>query len=214
MPLVAPLTFRVSMNGTYDSQPIAHVLDFVWSGISGPQPTRAQQGNEICTILGAAWKDTLDQSQSNLIVYNGCTWVDLDSETGATGVYNGGPFPIVGVNTAQPWPGNVAVRLIKTSIGPRGSRRGSIYLPGGTEALTPASSANTMSGAAYDSLVSRVATFYTDLTATFANSATGSSRVNLVITRTRELEYLQTSSVTGLAVQTRVASQRRRLDLT
>lgn len=202
------------MNGTYDSQPVAHVMDFAVQQITGTLGSRAQLGSEVCFVLGGAWEGTLNVSQSNLVSYSGCTWVDLDTDVGPTGVFNGPPFPIAGQNTAQPQPGNVAVRLTKNAASPRGGRRGSIYMPGGTEALTPATSANTMSGTAFSDLQTRVATFYADLTTTFASAGGATARLLPVIVRTRGGEYLTTSAWTGLAVQTRLASQRRRLDLT
>lgn len=214
MAIVAPGVFRVTMNGTYDSQPVAHVIDFVWEGVSGTQPNRIDMGPLVCAQLGAAWVGTLDLSQSNLVTYSGCTWVDLDSSEGPTGTFNAAPFPFTCQNTSQPMPGNVAPRIIKTSSGPRGSRRGSIYLPGGTDALTPASSANTMSGVAFTDLQTRVAAFYTDLINTFSPGGGATARIRPVIVRTRSSEYRTTSAVTGFSVQPRLGSQRRRLDLT
>lgn len=214
MPLIAPQVFQVSLNGTYDSQPIAHVLHFVWEGTSGTQPSRSQMGGLICNQLASAWKGTLTLSQSTLVNYSGATWIDLDSLTGPTGVVTGGVYPIVGENTGQSMPGNVAMRIIKNSTGGRGSRKGSLYLPGCAEAQTSGTTPNTMSGSTFSDLQARCASFYTNLTNVFTNGVGGSSVARPVMVRTRSSEYLTTSAVTGFTPQPRLASQRRRLDLT
>lgn len=217
MPLVAPDTFRVAVNGTYAGQPVANVIDFIPVLVSGALPDREDMGDLICERLGEAIDGSVVDSISNLVEFSGCTWVDLDSSLGSTGVYGGTPFPIVGANTGNPQPGNVSWRIIKSASGPRGSRTGSIYWPGVPEASTSPTAPNDIGSTPLADMNSRLATFMTILETPGTYGGAGSWFPGMVVTRTRDTgagpEWVATSRVQGLTAQNRVASQRRRLDL-
>lgn len=217
MPLIAPNTFRVALNGSYDGQPIAHVLDFIPVLVSGVLPERSDLGPLICERLGIAWEEGIRNSQSDLVTYSGCSYLDLDSELGSTGIYNGAPYPVAGLNTGAPFPGNVAGRVLKIASGPRGSRTGSIYLPAVLENGTGPDEPNQWSTVALSDWATRLTDTFTRLEEPGTWGGLGVWYPGMVITRTRSSEsgpvWVATNRVEGLSMQTRLASQRRRLDL-
>lgn len=215
--LIAPNVTRFTVSGTYAGQPVANVLDYRRTVISGGPLDVAEwnvaQANEISVAYAANFAGRL----SNQLTWEQIDWVDLGSIDGDVGTTAGGisAFPSGGSASTSAMPGNVAIRVRKGASGVRGSRPGSFYLAGVLESETGSSPNNlqTANQAAWDTAV---ADFLADTTGDLVLS-NGTFGAEMVIVRTRrpegggDPEFVESSTVLTLSVQNRVASQRRRL---
>lgn len=218
--IIAPLVARFTINATYGGENIANIVDvrIEEEGIGADRPDACEQ--QARDILHA-WDDRILTFLTNDYVAQSVSWVDLDSADGSTGVVTtggGDTWPKAGGNTTdQPTPGNVA--LLVTKVAPGGGRRtrnGRMYVAGISEALTDATNPGNVTTASLASLTAAFEGFSSDVSNTFLGEGYTS---NMVVVHTinegtetnPDIVYSGQSEVTGMVVQPRLATQRRRL---
>lgn len=221
MVLVAPEIARYTVHGRYSDRPVANVLDIEIIQ-SGTPAERATAVAAHAGVLVSAWADNIPENLFYEYVAQSVSWVDLNSETGTVGETTVGPgtdFPSAGVVGGAGMPGNVAFRVNKAIVAARGQRQGRMYLAGVAEAATAAATPNIVDGAIATALNLDLAAFLTAITST-ASVVPPSYAAYPVVVHTEnvappgadpEIVFTGSSRINGLTVDTRIASQRRRL---
>lgn len=136
MPIIVPQVVRCSINGTYLGRPAVNVMDMFCGdgdGVSNPRQTNIDVMLE--TFMNA-WIEHMINGLSTEYQTQSITWVDLDSEFGATGTKTSTAshdFPRNGVEVGNPYGAQVAHLMTKVGTSARGQRNGRWFLPGLTE---------------------------------------------------------------------------------
>lgn len=217
--IIAPGIGRFTLNGRTIGQPVATVLDFELTVIEGAAIDRAPWMEGVAEALWDAWVGNVMDQMNNNTFYDNVTYVDLDSATGVVGGYTPSG-PAQGGLEGAALPGNVALRVNKGSVGyQRGQRAGRMYLPGLLETDTDGNNANNLTGTRLAAWQTAMTAFLTATEAIEVESLGDVSGASLVVVHTarpapdEDPEFTGFSNVTALGVQSRVASQRRRLTL-
>lgn len=215
MALIANGVVRFSLNGTAAGEVTwANIWD-VWMGgvADADRPARCQT---YAGLLMEWWESNIALSLTDDIILTSVAWVDLDSADGSTGLVTDGPNtspPYTGALAQIPSPVNSAMLVTKVGASQRGSRNGRMYLLGFPEV----EAGNTTLGTSYaEVLQERLDTFLSQTTDPAEIPEEG---INPCIVHTRNegtpenpnIVYAGMSFITGLTLQTRLATQRRRL---
>lgn len=217
-PIVAPGVGRFSVNGNYAGQPYTNVWDIGPAVATGGAPDRptfmalaAERLWEIFAVdFAANFSEQLDLTD--------ISYVDLDSTEGTVGTFTPSA-PAGGIVTGSTMPGNVAVRFNKNSGGyTRGQRAGRFYMAGAIDSWTT-TDPNLLVGAVVTILNDAATQLMTDFGTPIVNGDDSFSLVPKVIHTRRPTPdsdpvFVSATNVTGFGLQTRLASQRRRLTLT
>lgn len=214
-PIVAPEVTRFTVNGTYAGQPVANVIDVVYSIVAGSL-VRGPANLAMAERLEDCYKGSgMFARLSTQLSYSSTSWVDISSLDGDVGEYTWAA-PGVGSNTSG-MPGNVALRWNKTATGQRGARPGKMYIPGlgENDTTTSPNEINTAGLSAWQAIATEFYDLFRD--DLVVDAFTVSPLMVIVRTRRPTPEsdpiWVDNSNVTALTVQQRVASQRRRLTL-
>lgn len=216
--IVAPGVGRFSINGTYGGQPVATVLDLEPVVIEGPTPERLPFLNGVCERLEDCFGTLVDAFNQGL-EYTSINYVDLNSADGLVGVYIF-DSPLVGNVNGAPMPGNVSCRINKQSSGfERGQRSGRMYMAGVSEEWTGNAGPNVIQSNVVEQVQTAADSFMTQLEEPIEAPDGQEFGARLTVVHTRRPDpdedpvFAGTTIVTGLGVQARLASQRRRLTL-
>jgi hypothetical protein len=217
-PIVAPNIARFSLTGQYADQPVATILDLRPAQITGGPTSREAFLSTMANELLEIWADFIAPF-STALTYSGVNYVDMDSAEGTVG-YVGWPVEVTGDDSEAAFPGNVAVRFNKSSTGfQRGQRAGRMYIAGGIENWTLSLSPNTLTGAVQTSLQASADAFMAALDGPFDDGDGGTFSTQLMVVHTTRATpesdpvFSGATVVSSLVIQSRLASQRRRLTL-
>lgn len=194
MALVVDNCYQLTMNGTIGAQnrPFANVMHF--------EPT----GTPIDVVAAAAafydvYTADLNDHAQNTVSYTSVSYVDLSSETGDSGVYIP-PAIATGEASGEAVPPNVCVLATWIATGGRAYRNGRSYFPGADESSVDAS--GELNSATVNLWQADCESFLTNIDA--------EGLALCVVSRTSPSSGI-TRTVTGVAVQSQMATQRRRL---
>lgn len=209
-PIVAPKVCRYTVNQTLGGQPVVNVLDMVLDEGAEPQ-SREEQLFEVAGDILNNWTDHILAFQCDDLEAVSVSWLDLSSLAGSRGERTStstNTWPENGGNVTQAvMPAVVAARIDKSTSGGRGTKGGRMYLAGMPEARTPEGSALSWDSATVDLINDYLSDFldgindqqgpYTDTRA-------------LCVNHTRDGEYIGSSIVQTLTLNSLVATQVRR----
>lgn len=216
-PIVAPGIGRFSVNGTYGGQPYTNVWDLGPAVATGPAPDRPTFMALAAARLWEIFAVEFASNFSEILDLTDIAYVDLDSAEGTVGTFTPSA-PAGGLVTGQAMPGNVAVRFNKNSGGyTRGQRAGRLYMAGAIDSWTT-TDPNLLVGAVVTILNEASIQLMSDFGTPIPNGDDSFSLVPKVIHTRRPTPdsdpvFVSATNVTGLGLQTRLASQRRRLTL-
>lgn len=144
MALVVNSVCRFTVNGTYDGEQVANIIDMQIDTTGG----LASRDEGIYAVAGDIinnWDDHVVATSVPEYVFTSVSWVDLNSLDGATGERTSTSdttLPSAGRDPGNGMPGNVAARVIKRQDGGRRARNGRMYLVGVSESHTSAGEPN------------------------------------------------------------------------
>lgn len=194
MALIVANTYQLTMNGTIGdaNRPFANVMHFEALGT----PITVQAAAEA---FYTAYTESLNAHSQNSTSYESVSFVDLGSATGDSGVYLP-PAIATGEANGSAVPPNTCVLATWIATGGRAYRNGRSYFPGADESSVDASG---QLNAATVNLWQQDAELFLDKT--FAEDL-----ALCVVSRTSPSTGIA-RTVTGVAIQSQMATQRRRL---
>ncbi len=193
MPIVVNNTYQLSVNGTIGEQPWANVFHVQLLGGAPPTPI------EAADLMFATYVDQFCLLQGDGVFVNSVSYVDLDSLTGDSGTYVP-ETPGQGAAVNNQVPPNVAFLGTWVALGGRAYRNGRTYFPGGDESSVDDS--GVISGPVVENWAEAMTAFRVVLD--------GGSLALSIVSKTSETTGIA-RTVTGEAMQSRVATQRRRV---
>ena len=210
-PIVIPNIVRYTVNGLYDGEVVANILDMEVEVTSEPIDDRAEAIFEVAGDILNNWDDHVLSLLTSEYQATSISWVDLDSldgETGERSETSEHTWPSPGRNPGTGMPGNVACRIEKNQDGGRRARNGRMYLVGCSEQATDSanpsrwtadhlSAANTLMGTFFDGIQSE--------------AGPDGREQALVVIHAPEGAAVSSSLVTSLTARSVIATQRRRL---
>lgn len=206
--LIAPGICRFTLHGTIHDRPWANVIDMhIETGIAG---SRADSIADQAQVLLNEWIDHIRPLLTPQAILTEVTWVDLNAADGTVGNRSDASSPRVmpsaGSNPGDAMPGNVAILVTKRTNGGRGARNGRMFLPGVDESDAVGSNFSggnaSAAGAALGNFLSGV---------NQSDSPVFDYSSHMAVVQTSAGAFVAHHNVVGLAVQTRLATQRRRL---
>lgn len=223
MAFVVPGVCRFAINAVFSGREVVNILD-MRIDTTGTGTDRIDAIIDQAKVIIESVTDHLTPVQTNDLTYNSVSWVDLDEDDGSTGETSEGngavTWPDAGNITTGPTPSNVAVLVTKETTRLRGHRNGRMYLCGVPEADSNDAAPNDLGGGALTSWQTAVDDFLASINQD-GGSPDYDSRLCVVHILTRgpvvppaELGPPLTGDsrdVEALVVQTRLATQRRRL---
>lgn len=208
-PIVAPGIARFSLQGTIFDRTWANIFDMhiESGGIGG----RDDNVRDQAKIFLNEWIDHVRLVIGNSVTLQRCRWVDLDSLDGTTGEVTAADSPRVmpspGSVSSEQLPAASAVLVRKLATGGRAARNGRTYWPGVPEAST---TGNSLTGTAVTSWNTQLALFLSGVSQSGASSFGGYDS-HMVVVHTLAGIFTDHTDVTSLALDSRLATQRRRL---
>lgn len=107
----------------------AHPVITTWHALVGGNGTRTQQLDEAATRLMNGWFTSICPVLPNNYSFDKCTWVDLSSATGPTGITTRAPATGALSGTSLPPSMGPVVKRVISGSG-RAHRSGRLFLPG------------------------------------------------------------------------------------
>lgn len=209
---------RFAINGMYDGRAVANVYD-MQIDTTGSLTSRPSAVAGQAELLVSAWDSTILDAVVNDYTFVSVSYVDLDSDQGVTGTVTSGGAVTLPTNgrdsSTQPMPGNVSVLVTKLIAAGRTKRNGRTYICGISEGATDAGSANTMATGTTANWQADVDEFR--FLGESIDSGPGEWASKFVVVRilTRSSNGAPLTGdyevVTSMLVQSRLATQRRRL---
>lgn len=208
--LIAPSIARFAIEGTINGRAYANVLHyrlFQLLGISREGACRHKAGD----ILNS-WNGHMMQYQSASLTLDRVSWLDLDSEDGSrgertsTGTVN---WPASGAQSVTMAP-NVSMRVNKQSTAGRGQRSGRIYIGPPQETWTTGDISRLIPSIIED-VNESLENFRSDTEGAESVDGGGDYDCGMVVVHTRNGQFRGYSDVTGLTLESLLATQRRRL---
>lgn len=220
MPFIVPSVCRFAAVGQFSGREIVNIFDISISEIISPS-ARADAIADQAAVLIESITDHVTPLQTNDVTWDEVRWVDLHSEDGTVGSTSTGTgavtWPDAGNVTTGPCPGNVAVLVTKEAQSQRGRRNGRTYWCGVPEADSNDAAPNDLGGGALAAWQSGM----DDFLASVNQDGTYDSELAVVHILTRGPDTDEGNpgppltgvgrTVDALTVQTRLATQRRRL---
>lgn len=164
-------------------------------------------------ILADQWSADLAEHFPPALTLNAVSWVDLDTETGEIGSLDVGES---GTDNTVCFPGNVAVLVTKNVTSERGSRKGRFFVMGYPEASTDSAEVNVLTDSARDAFQDDWDDWLGNVNQDGAIDPP-SYKSNLVVVHITDRDVDGHPSagvyhtVSGLTVESRLSTQRRRL---
>lgn len=215
-PLVAPDVVRFTVHQSYNGRNVANVIDLVVKDLDSGIANRQEAIRSATGDVLDAWSQYIRPFQSDSLICERVSFVDLGSEEGVTGERTSTAdttWPLPGAVTGQALPANVAILVTKETARRRGSRSGRMYVAGLVEAACDGSY---ITAEFFGNFVEACGDFTEALTET-GNIATYEVFPTVVHTRNTGtvanpvIEYVDNTQITSFAPQRLVATQRRRL---
>jgi hypothetical protein len=220
---VVPRVCRFTVNGHFMDRKVANVIDMTID-TTGVITNRADAISDQCGVLLNQWHTDILPSLSILYFADSVSWLDLNSEDGSVGsrtTSGGHTWPAAGGDSLSPMPGNVSALVHKSTTSARGARQGRMYLPGVTEPETQSTTPNTLDPTVVTALNTKLSAFLGNINQSSPGDGYSSDMVVVHILTRAPLEPGQkppgspatgnSSKVSGMTVDTRLATQRRRL---
>lgn len=212
-PLVATDVCRFTINGTYLGRPVANVLDMVVLNMT--QGPRRDVLDDVAGDIIDAWDSHIlswvnDEYQAESVSY-----VDLDSEDGATGTKSSTTdtsWPANGRSGGDPYAGSVAALVTKETTSARGQRNGRWFIAGLDESFV---SGNLIDATVATGIQTELGDLVEELTETgvtvdFEKFPTVVHTQIVGTGDNKAIVYKGNTQITNFALNRRVASQRRR----
>lgn len=207
----APRIVRYTLNG-FAVNPIATVLDY-YVDENIPDSGRPEAVVTQAEIIRDSWQDSVLDTIGNNYTFTGISYVDLNSDTGVTGVItpNSGKATQGQISGAQ-LPPNNALLVTKRTASRRGTKTGRMFIP-----QVPEASVDDSGGVSGGFIASSQAIFddFYDATTTSIVIAT---TYPVVVHWTRDEDGKIDPAIAGVPtkvdafeVQNKIATQRRRL---
>lgn len=214
MALTVPGTCRYSVNGVSDGRAVVNVLDMIID-TTGSVGSREDAIDSQCGIIINEWCDHILPFLSSTYTFNNVSWVDLDSATGSVGSRastSQETLPQPGGDGGAPLSVNAAMLVRKVTTVRRGARQGRMFLSPTTEVNT---SGNVLTPGLISGLNTNLASFLGNVNQEDADPTEYQSQLAVVHVLTRDADGNpltgESTAVSALVVQSRLASQRRRL---
>lgn len=220
---VVPRVCRFTINGHFMDRQVANMIDMTVD-TTGVITDRADAITDQAGVLLNQWTTDILPSLSILYFADSVSWIDLNSETGSVGsrtVSGGNTWPKAGGDSLSPMPGNVAALVHKSTTSSRGARAGRMYLPGVTEPETGSTTPNILDPTVVTALNTKLSQFLGNINQSSPGDGYSSDMCVVHILTRAPLEPGQkppgspatgtSSKVSGMTVDTRLATQRRRL---
>lgn len=213
--LIVPGVARFSVNGEAGGRPIVNVLD-IRIDTTGSLMTRAEAVEAQAGVLINEWSDSILGMLCSNYVVNSVSWVDLDDADGTTGersTTSQETWPQNGTVATAPLPSNVSALFTKQTVSQRGIRRGRMYLAPVPEAITTDNS-NEINAITRGDWQAAISAFLGDVNQ--ENGVAGyDSKICVVHITGRDGAGNPvtgvSNDVSSFAIQTTLATQRRRL---
>lgn len=133
MVMVVPNVVRYAVHQQLGGRAVVNIVDMDVR-INGVGPSREDAVHDVAGDLLNNWTDHILAYQCQHISALSISWVDLDSVNGSVGSRNStddNTWPDNGGTSSPiPFPGMVAMRVIKNTTGGRQARKGRMYLAG------------------------------------------------------------------------------------
>lgn len=215
MTLVVPQTVRCAITGVYLGRPCVNMLDMFTGdgdGVSNPRQTNI---DVMLESLLNAWTNHMLGGLAAGYEAEEIRWVDMDSETGATGTKSASSshtWPLPGGQGGESYSANTTLLMTKVGTSARGQRNGRWYLAALTESVV---SGNTVSSSHVDDMNGLGSAFLEAMTETGVLATTHYYPVivhtSLDKTTTPPTPvYVSQSQIHTMVASAQVASQRRR----
>lgn len=209
MALIAPGICRFTLHGTYVDRPTANIYDMdINSDVLGDRSVNIA---DQAQVLLNEWIDHYRAVIASGYTLTSVSWVDLDSIDGETGDRSDPTsprtMPSAGQASGDNSPGNLAFLVRKNTASARGHRSGRTYWAGVSETQ---SVNNTVSGAATTAWATANTNFLDGINQDHDGVFDYDSRLHVVHTNNAG-EFVSSDEVTSLQLQSRLATQRRRL---
>jgi hypothetical protein len=199
--LIVPGVVRFAPYGTVNDRPWVNIID----AHVDDSPASHSGIITVANAIADAYQANIRTSVSTAWNFQGIKYMDLSTPSGEVGLIVDTPaaysMPFPGTGVGNPAPGNDCALITKATSGGRSQRRGRLYISGlvlgdlNGQNLQPAR-------------VTGLQTFATALLAA-VNGALGTA--SMVVVHNPENGTPGATTVTGLSVASRLASQRRRL---
>lgn len=224
MPFVVPGVCRFALRAEFGGRQVVNVWD-IRIDTTGSSMDRGDAIEDQAAILIENTTDHISPLLVNDMEWKDVAWVDLDDEDGSTGSTSSGTgginWPDAGNVTTAPIPGNTAVLVTKQVPSARGRRNGRSYVCGIPEADTSDPDPNSLTGGALTAWQTAWDNWIDAVNQDGDPFLGYSSRCCVVHILTREPSDPgdppgapltgESHDITSLAVQGKLATQRRRL---
>lgn len=214
MAFIVPGVCRYALNGRAAGRNVVNVLDYKID-TTGSTAARAQSCSDQAGILINEWADSILPILHSTYNFESVTFADLNSADGATGsrsVTSVRSLPLPGGGTGEALPSNAAGLVTKVTSSARGQRNGRLYLSPHGESN---SIGNELRGDVRADWQSRFTAFLGDTEQSDPNLGVYTSEMVVVHIETRDPAGNpatgSSTNVSAMSVQTRLATQRRRL---
>jgi len=223
MSFVVPDVCRFAINQSLDGRAVVNVLD-MQIDTTGSTLSRNEAIEQQAEIIATNWVGDVFPYIVNDVVLNSVTFVDLNTPTGVTGevvTTETGTLPQAAAGTASPLPSNAAVLVTKQVSSARGRRNGRMFVAGIGEDRTTTTNGNELDPTNQADLNSAFSAFLSGINqndTSIYGFESGLVVVHVLTRGTPSQPGLPGPPLTGgynvvtaLAVQKRLATQRRRL---
>lgn len=213
MSLIVNGVCRFTVNGNMSGRPWANILDMRMD-TTGTITDRNDAIRDQAGAIVNSWCDTILTQQCNSSTFSSVSFVDLDNADGLVGSVTSGAdetLPQVGSVTGDPLPASTSALITKSIPRRRGHRTGRLYLSGLAEIQQLAGSLT----AGYQTSIQTAANdFLTRINQDNPGIFSYTSNLCVVHITERDADGNPTAGtsedVTALALQQRLATQRRR----
>lgn len=232
MAFIVPGVCRYTVHGLVDNRPTANVIDY-FIDTTGSWEERADACDKMCGIVLNEVNDSWLPQIVNTWSFLKVSYVDLDQDDGPTGERNTSgaiTLPKPGTKSGETMPANTSVLVRKVINRQRGARVGRIYIAGVPELDTTQPVLNVLESTKMAAWQTKMTAFLGDTNQNNQPFLGGTYNSWMVVShitsrgapKTKTTKYGPVSypgepltgqalKVTGLAVDSRLATQRRRL---
>lgn len=216
MPLVAPDVCRYTMNGLWAGRQVANILDMVVDPSGTVLDGRDAAIEHVAGVLLDEFATWVVGALTVDYQFTSVSWVDLNSATGSTGERtstDARTLPIVGGAGGAAATSNVAMLVKKVTTSARGQRAGRWYLPNPGEVQI---NENELEATFRGEVQGNLNTFLENITetgvaASWPRFPTVVHTRNIGTPSNPNIEYVDNTQITTMQLQSRLATQRRRL---
>jgi hypothetical protein len=209
--LVVPTVARFAVNQRMANREIVNILDVQVTPFA--DTARSFAVEEAAKVVLQRWSDNVRPNQSNSMLCESVSYVDLHSLVGTTGEVTQGSgaaqWPLAGPRGGQALPTNVAALVNKSTSAGRGSKSGRLFFTGLTE-TDSGDSPNTLTAGA----VAAITNGFSDLRAGINAYQSGQvGLLRLVVVHTSQLTPGQGTwtLVTAMSAEAELSTQSRRI---